>query len=56
MLEDLGIWSQVHRIAGASAGAMTATLLSVGYRAFEIEIFLSQNLSKIFEGKQSFIT
>ncbi|WAQ94496.1 463L-like protein [Mya arenaria] len=36
------------RYAGASAGAMTAALLSVGYNSYEIEEFLSQDLSKIF--------
>ncbi|XP_052797030.1 uncharacterized protein LOC128229234 isoform X2 [Mya arenaria] len=48
VLEELGVYSQVKRYAGASAGAMTAALLSVGYNSYEIEEFLSQDLSKIF--------
>jgi len=40
----------VKRYAGASAGAMTAALLAVGYSSVEIEEFLSQDLSKIFLG------
>ncbi|KAJ8313899.1 hypothetical protein KUTeg_008460 [Tegillarca granosa] len=48
VLEELGIYSNVRRLAGSSAGAMTATLLAVGYNSYEIEEFLSQNLSYFF--------
>lgn len=39
---------KVKRFAGTSAGAMTAALLAVGYNSYDIQKFLSQNLSKIF--------
>lgn len=45
------MYKNVKRYAGASAGAMTASLLAVGYNSYEIEEFLSQDLSKIFLGK-----
>ena len=51
VLEDLGIWPQVKRFAGSSAGGMTASLLAIGYNSYQIEEFLSQDLSKIFLGK-----
>lgn len=48
VLEELGIWPQIKRFAGSSAGGMTAALLAVGYDSQQIEEFLSQDLSKIF--------
>ncbi|XP_071112062.1 uncharacterized protein [Haliotis cracherodii] len=48
VLEELGIWPQIRRLAGASAGAMTAALLAVGYNSRDIECFLSQDLSIVF--------
>ncbi|KAJ8314096.1 hypothetical protein KUTeg_008657 [Tegillarca granosa] len=50
LLEDLKIDKQIKRYSGASAGAMTAALLAVGYNAAEIKDFLSQDLSHIFLG------
>ncbi len=50
VLEEVGLWKQVRRLAGASAGAMTAALLAVGYNSHDLEAFLSQDLSKIFVG------
>lgn len=48
VLEDLNLWSQIRRLAGASAGAMTACLLAVGFDSNELQNFLSQDLSQIF--------
>ncbi|XP_071136375.1 uncharacterized protein [Mytilus edulis] len=48
LLEQLGIFPQIKRFAGTSAGAMTAALLAVGYNSNEIEESLSQDLSRIF--------
>lgn len=48
LLEDFNIFPQIKRFSGASAGAMTAALLAVGYNASEIEQALSQDLSRIF--------
>ena len=50
VLEDIGMYKKIKRYAGSSAGAMTASLLAVGYNSHEIEEFLSQDLSKIFLG------
>lgn len=51
-LEELGFLSQIKRFAGASAGAMTASLLAVGYDSKDIQGFLSQDLSLILLGKK----
>lgn len=45
--------SQIKRFAGASAGAMTASLMAVGYDSKDIQGFLSQDMSKMFLGKAS---
>lgn len=42
--------SQIKRFAGASAGAMTASLMAVGYDSKDIQGFLSQDMSKMFLG------
>eukprot|EP00105_Crassostrea_gigas_P043530 XP_019927678.1 PREDICTED: uncharacterized protein LOC105340042 isoform X5 [Crassostrea gigas] len=47
-LEELGMISQIKRFAGASAGAMTASLMAVGYDSKDIQGFLSQDMSKMF--------
>ena len=41
---------QIKRFAGASAGAMTASLMAVGYNSKDIQGFLSQDMSKMFLG------
>ncbi|XP_069111424.1 uncharacterized protein [Argopecten irradians] len=48
VLEEIGVFPKIKRLAGASAGAMTAALLAVGYNSYEIEEFLSQDLSHYF--------
>ncbi|XP_033762792.1 uncharacterized protein LOC117344229 isoform X2 [Pecten maximus] len=48
VLEEIGAFSKIKRLSGASAGAMTAALLAVGYNSYEIEEFLSQDLSHYF--------
>ena len=50
-LEELGVMNQVKRLAGASAGAMFAGLMAVGYNSYEIEQFLSDRIDKVFLGK-----
>ncbi|XP_062596014.1 uncharacterized protein LOC134257419 isoform X2 [Saccostrea cucullata] len=47
-LEELKLMDQVKRFAGASAGAMTASLLAVGFNSKEIQGFLSQNMATMF--------
>lgn len=46
-LEELGLIKQIKRYAGASAGAMTAALLAVGYNSKDLQDFLTQDLSLI---------
>ncbi|XP_072179358.1 uncharacterized protein [Diadema setosum] len=46
--ERVGIWKNIRRLCGASAGAMWATLLAIGYDSYEIEAFLGLNLRKVF--------
>ncbi|XP_059159411.1 uncharacterized protein LOC131943353 [Physella acuta] len=48
LLEELELWPQVKRLAGTSAGAMTAALLAVGYDSHHLEEFFSLNLNQIF--------
>ncbi|PVD30055.1 hypothetical protein C0Q70_09316 [Pomacea canaliculata] len=48
VLEELDLWKNIRRLAGASAGAMTAALLAVGYNSDQLEKFLSQGLAGIF--------
>ncbi|KAH9492780.1 hypothetical protein Btru_026294 [Bulinus truncatus] len=48
LLEEIGAWDQIKRLAGTSAGAMTAALLAVGYDSQDLEKFFSLNLNNIF--------
>ncbi|XP_005094079.1 uncharacterized protein LOC101851335 [Aplysia californica] len=48
LLEELNVWPQIKRLAGTSAGAMTAALLAVGYDSHDLEKFFSLNLNDIF--------
>ncbi|XP_063399847.1 uncharacterized protein LOC134684480 isoform X2 [Mytilus trossulus] len=48
VLEELGIYSKIKRFAGASAGAIKAALISVGYNSEETEDFLQQDMIKLF--------
>lgn len=41
-LDELGIFRNIKRVAGTSAGAITATLMAVGYSAQEISDVMSQ--------------
>ncbi|XP_050389665.2 uncharacterized protein LOC126808761 [Patella vulgata] len=47
-LHEVGVMKNIKRIAGASAGAMTAALITVGYNPEEIEDFLGNNISDVF--------
>ncbi|XP_065930254.1 uncharacterized protein [Magallana gigas] len=46
-LEEPGLVSQIRRFAGVSAGAMTASLLAVGYDLEEFQDIMGQDLSSI---------
>ncbi|CAH1785298.1 unnamed protein product [Owenia fusiformis] len=47
VLEDLGITKNLKRFAGASAGAMLATLLAVGFSAAELEVIVRRDMKSI---------
>lgn len=48
VLEDVGIWKQVLRLAGSSSGALVAALLAVGYTSHDLQVFFSKDLRKLF--------
>ncbi|KAK6194958.1 hypothetical protein SNE40_000482 [Patella caerulea] len=47
-LQEVGIMKNIKRIAGTSAGSMTAALFSVGYTADEIQDFLGGQIADVF--------
>ena len=51
VLEEAGIWRRVKRIAGTSAGAMTAALLAVGYDSYHLEKVFSSDIQNVMTGK-----
>src|SRR5215208_4324135 len=51
VLEHSQITPQIERVAGTSAGAITATMVSLGYTASEfIEIMMNLDFSKLEDG------
>ncbi|XP_022096774.1 uncharacterized protein LOC110982574 isoform X2 [Acanthaster planci] len=48
VFENAGLWPNIRRLAGASAGAMWAILLGVGYSSHDVEGFLSLDLKEFF--------
>ncbi|XP_071803371.1 uncharacterized protein [Asterias amurensis] len=48
VLEKAGVWPQIRKLGGASAGAMWAVLLGVGYTSHDVEEFLSLDLKSYF--------
>ncbi|CAI9728166.1 XP_029641795.1uncharacterized protein LOC115216501 [Octopus vulgaris] len=47
VLEELGVLNNTKRLAGASAGAMVAALISVGVSSNELLDYLSQDIGKL---------
>ncbi|XP_078376863.1 uncharacterized protein LOC144660159 [Oculina patagonica] len=47
VLENAGIMKNIKRVAGASAGAIIATLIALGYDSRELREFLEQDLRRI---------
>jgi NTE family protein len=55
-LEEYSQMDEIENVAGTSAGAITASLIAVGYNAAELEEILSNlNLRKFNDGKAIFI-
>jgi NTE family protein len=51
VLDEAGITGQIERVGGASAGAITATLVCLGYTAAEIKsTFMSMDFKKFEDG------
>ena len=42
---------KIKRVAGASAGAITAALIAIGFNSQELKDFLDQDLRKILVGE-----
>ena len=55
VLEEVGIFDKVKRLAGSGIGALVASLLAVGYNSYHIERFLKQDVKKLIFGKFNFI-
>lgn len=47
VLESAGIMKNIKRVAGASAGAIIATLIALGYDSTDLQEFLEQDLRRI---------
>ena len=50
MLEEAGIMRKVKRVAGSSVGAITATLVAVGFTSQDLKEFMDQDLRKVLVG------
>lgn len=51
VLESAGILRSIKRVAGASAGAIIAALISLGYDSRDLKEFLEQDLRRILVGR-----
>ena len=51
VLESAGIMKNIKRVAGASAGAIIATLIALGYDSKDLQEFLEQDLRRILVGE-----
>jgi len=47
VLEEAGIMKKVKRVAGSSVGAITATLVAVGFTSQDLKEFMDQDLRKV---------
>ena len=55
VLESAGILKNIKRVAGASAGAIIATLIALGYDSQDLREFLEQDLRRILVGEFTLI-
>ncbi len=51
----MGILKNIKRFAGASVGAMVASLAAIGISPTELQEFLDQDVRKIMAGKFSYM-
>ncbi|XP_065053655.1 uncharacterized protein LOC135682618 isoform X2 [Rhopilema esculentum] len=47
VLEEAGIMKKIKRVAGSSVGAITASLVAVGYTSQDLKEFMDQDLRKV---------
>ncbi len=52
VLEEAGIMKKIKRVAGASVGAMIASLVALGFTSQDLKEFMDQDLRKILVGKR----
>ncbi|XP_019645469.1 PREDICTED: uncharacterized protein LOC109486195 [Branchiostoma belcheri] len=48
VLEEAGIWKNIRRFSGTSAGAITATFLAIGMSTSEAKDYVDQDMRKVF--------
>ncbi|XP_078574222.1 uncharacterized protein LOC144860736 isoform X1 [Branchiostoma floridae x Branchiostoma japonicum] len=48
VLEEAGIWKNIKRFSGTSAGAITATFLAIGMSTNEARDYVDQDMRKVF--------
>ena len=55
MLEEIGVWQNITRFAGASAGAIVAMWAAIGFDSYEIEKLLAIDQARMTYGKSVLI-
>ena len=51
VLEEIGVWQNITRFAGASAGAIVSMWAALGYDSYEIEKLVALDQARIAYGK-----
>ena len=51
MLEEIGVWQNIKRFAGASVGSIVAMFAAIGYDSYELETIMGVNLEKLMYGR-----
>lgn len=55
VLEEVGILKNIKRFAGASVGAMVASLVAIRVSPEELQQFLCQDVGKVLSGRSPYI-
>ena len=50
MLEEAGVMKKIKRVAGASVGAVIASLVALGLTSQDLKDFMDQDLRKVLVG------
>ena len=51
VLEEIGVWQNITRFAGTSAGAIVSMWAALGYDSYEIEKLLAIDQARMTYGK-----